>query len=194
MKVEYGSQNSERPRRRVVPEEELPVVEAVGQVARERRADEVEGAHHRQHAGGRHGGQAVVAAERDEVRLHQAVGAEAADEEGAGQDPERRLRDRFAQHGERAEEVHRHRRAGRRRGRRAPSASSPKGTRPTDLRAVLHEQEDQEGDDHAGREHRQHRIAPADVLDQPGRDRQEDAAGRSPCSRRAGRRPGRGGP
>ena len=76
------------PAEAVVPEEELARIESIRQPAAGRGADEIEYAHHRQQAGGAHFGDAVVHAGRNEVRTDQAVGARAADEEAAGEEPE----------------------------------------------------------------------------------------------------------
>jgi hypothetical protein len=72
--------------------------EAIREPAGADRADEIEHAHHGEHARCAHRGQPVVAAERDEMRLDEAVGAQAADEERSEQHPEQRHAGRIAQY------------------------------------------------------------------------------------------------
>src|SRR3546814_1492392 len=77
------------PTRRSYYREEQPGrVVAVGHPAGKGRADEVEDPHERKQARGPHLRQPVVGAERDEVGSDQAVGREAADEEGGEEQPE----------------------------------------------------------------------------------------------------------
>ncbi len=79
-----------KPAQAVIPEQQPAIVETVGQPAGADRADEIESAHHGEHARRRRRGQAVVVAQRDEMGLDQPVGAAAADEEGGEQHPEDR--------------------------------------------------------------------------------------------------------
>ena len=72
----------------VIPEQQPAIVEAVGQPAGADGAEEVENAHHREHARRGHRRQAIVVAQRDEMGLNQSIGAATADEERAEQYPE----------------------------------------------------------------------------------------------------------
>ena len=72
----------------VVDEEELPRVEAIGQVARRDRAHEVEHAHQRERAGGGGRREPVVDRVGDEVLPDHPVRRRAADEERPGEEPE----------------------------------------------------------------------------------------------------------
>ena len=89
---EVGERQIEQrqPAQAVIPEQQPAIVEAVGQPAGTDGADEIEDAHHRQHAGRGDRRQPVIVAQRDEMGLDQAVGAAAADEERAEQHPEDR--------------------------------------------------------------------------------------------------------
>ena len=88
----------------VIDHQEDARVEAVGEPAGGDRADEVEAAHDGERSGGRGGGDQIVTTHRDEVHLHEAVGGGAANEEGAGEDPEDRLADGDGERLERGEE------------------------------------------------------------------------------------------
>ena len=106
------------------------------------------------------------------MRLHQPVGRQPADEEAAGEDPERAVARGFDEHLERAEEVQRRGRGRDRVLRRALGLAI--GAQADITRVIAHEQRCEHRDDRAGDEDRDHRVAPAQVLDHPGRDRQED--------------------
>ncbi len=97
---EIGERQIEQrqPAQAVIPEQQPAIVEAVGQPAGADGADEIEDAHHRQHARRGDGRQPVIVAQRDEMGLDQAVGAAAADEERAEQHPEDRRAGGLLQH------------------------------------------------------------------------------------------------
>ncbi|KAG1189548.1 hypothetical protein G6F35_014070 [Rhizopus arrhizus] len=87
--IGIGQVDQRQAAQRVVDEEQLARGVAGGQPTRGRGAHQVEDAHDRQQAGCLDFQHAVVAAKRDQVRADQAVGGEAADEEGREQEPER---------------------------------------------------------------------------------------------------------
>src|SRR3546814_17828298 len=72
----------------VIPEERPATVEPVREPARSDRPDKVERADRSQHAGGHDRGDPEIAADRDQMGLHQPARGRAADEEGAEEDPE----------------------------------------------------------------------------------------------------------
>src|SRR6516165_4978484 len=91
----------------VIPEQEPAIVEAVRQPARAYRPDEIERTHHGEYARGRGGGKPIIVAERDEMRLDEAVCAATADKERAEQYPENRRPRAVAQRNQRRQQKRR---------------------------------------------------------------------------------------
>src|SRR3546814_14205028 len=85
----------------VIPEEQPATVEPVREPARSDRPDKVERADRSQHAGGHDRGDPEIAADRDQMGLHQPARGRAADEEGAEAESGRAsCRERVCQYGE----------------------------------------------------------------------------------------------
>jgi glucose-6-phosphate 1-dehydrogenase len=137
-------EDQREPAQTVVPEEQPAIAPAIREPARERGADEIERAHHREVARCLHFRNAVIAARRDEVRADEAVRTGAADEERAEQDPEVALLRRAAERTECGRKgvaaAQQRRIVARRIGR------CTERTQPDRLRPVAHEERDRRGD------------------------------------------------
>ena len=115
-------------------------------------------------------GKPIVGAERDEMGLHEAVGAEAADKKSREQDPEGSVRRDLAEHRECAAKGRRgrgwRRRAGGGRRLAIRGEANVGGT-------VADEQRHHRASEQQADHRRSQRIAPAHVFDQPRRERQK---------------------
>ena len=162
---------------REIPEQQPTVVEAVRKPARTDGAHEIEQPHERKHAGRRHLGHAGIQACRDEMRLHEPGGGEAAHREGGEQHPKQTLPRCLGQRGKRSTDGT---------GGWSPQACIARGyivgglAIPCAIGALPDldwiigpEQHESHSGGHAGKDGRQHGQSPAMGLRQPCRCRQE---------------------